>query len=111
VPDGLSRARHTHGQGQQGKGGQVVGEVVADRPVAVDAGIVVQIPWLGDADGGMQQDMHLLLLGRVQDDLPVQPVHGVAGMKGENPPPAHLIEQAAHLFRRIPQGFEFIMNR
>jgi hypothetical protein len=110
VPQGLARAGHAHGQRQQRQGGQVVGEVAADGLVAVHARVVVQVAGLGHAHGGVQQDVAADLLGRLQGDVALQAVHGLAGLEGHHLAPAHLGEQGAQFLGGVPQGLEFAVR-
>lgn len=86
-------------------------EVMADRLVAVDPGVVVQIPGLGLSDRGMDQDVGVVLLGRIDHHLPVQPVHHRARVEGDDPPPAELAEHVAEPLPVVPEGLELVMRR
>ncbi len=111
MPQGFARAGHTHGQRQQRQGGEIVGEVAADGLVAVHARVVVQVTGLGHAHGGVQQDVAADLLGRLQGDVALQAVHGLAGLEGHHLAPAHLGEQGAQFLGGVPQGLEFKVHR
>ncbi len=110
VPQRFAGTGHAHGQGQQRQHGEVVGEVPADGLVAVHPRVILQIARLGHADRGMQQQMGLDFLGRLQGHLTLHAVHGFAGLKGHHLAPAHLVEQGPQLFRAVPEAAEVVVH-
>ena len=71
----------------------------------------MQVARLGHADRGMQQDICLCLLGRLQSDLTMHAVHRFTGMKADDILPAHLDKQMTQFLWCVTQGFEIVVNR
>jgi hypothetical protein len=97
VPDGLAGTAHTHGEWQQGEGSHAVGVAGQQRLVDADAGEVVDVTGLGEADDGVDEDVGLAGAGSADGQLTVSAVHGVAGLEGDDLGPAKLVEVRAQL--------------
>ena len=51
----------------------------------------------------MDQQVRLVLRGGAQGQFVLCPVHWVAGLEGDDPPPAELAEASAKFRRRVPE--------
>ena len=100
VQQDLARAGHPHRQRQQAEhdGARLV-VVVDQRPVAADAGEVVDVARLGHADDRVDQQAAADLLGGSLGQLLVGPVQRVAGLEGDDLAPAQRLEVLAQLGR------------
>jgi hypothetical protein len=97
VPDGLAGTAHAHGKGQQGQGGHAVGVAGQQGLVDADAGEVVDVAGLGQADDGVDEHVGLAGAGSADGQLAVSAVHGVACLEGDDLGPAQLVEVRAQL--------------
>ncbi|GBC80041.1 hypothetical protein HRbin09_01269 [bacterium HR09] len=110
VPKGFPRPGHTHGQRQKRKGshaGRVMGEqgLVTPHP-----GVVVHVPRFGHSHYGMDQHRGPGFLGRLDGELHVGAVHGVAGLKSHDLLPAQAGKLAAELGRGVAEGDKVVMG-
>ena len=93
VQQDLAGPGHPHGQGQQAEDHRARLVVVVDQgPIAPDPGEMVHVARLGHADDGMDQEAAADLLGRPLGQLLVGPVQGIAGLEGDDPLPAQVLE-------------------
>lgn len=97
VPQGLTRATHAHGEGEQGQGGHAVGVTGQKSLVDADASEVIDVTGLGQADDGLDEDVGLLGAGGADRQLTVSAVHGVTGLESDDLLPAELVEVGAKL--------------
>ena len=115
VPDSLTGATHSHGEGQKAQDGHSVGVSREQGLVHSDTGEVIDITGLGQSDDGMDQDVGLAGTSSADGQLTVSSVHGVSAqvravsrhhiqellprLEGDNSGPAELVEVGAQ-FRR-----------
>ena len=85
--------------------------VVHDRLVAADARVVVDVARLGHADDRVHEQVGLFFLGRAERELVVGAVHRVAGLEGDDLPPAALGELFAELGRRVAERAVVVVQR
>ena len=104
VPDCFSRAAHAHGEREEAEDGHAVGVAGEEGLVDADAGEVVDVAGLGEADDGVDEDVGLAGAGGADGQLAVGAVHGVAGLEGDDAGPAELGEVRAELGRGVAQG-------
>lgn len=104
VPDGLARATHTHGQGQETQDGHTVGVAGEESLVGAHTGEVVNVTRLGQTDDGVDEDVGLLGAGGAHGHLTVGTVHGVTGLEGDDSVPAELVEVNAQFRGSVAQG-------
>jgi len=97
VPDGLTGPAHPHGEGEEAEGGHSVRVPLHDGVVNADAGEVVNISRLGQAHHRVDEHVGSNLPGSAHSELPVGPVHGIAGLEGHHAHPAELLEEGAEL--------------
>jgi hypothetical protein len=57
MPDGLTRAGHSHGERKEGKMAKAVGVLLHDRLVNTDTSVVVDISGLGKTDDGVNKNV------------------------------------------------------
>lgn len=92
VPQSLTGTAHSHGQRQQGESSHAVGVSGQQSAVDADAGEVVDIARLGQADNGVDEHVGLLRTSSPDRQLTVSAVHGVSGLEGDDLLPAELVE-------------------
>ena len=92
VPDGLTRATHTHSQGQKTQNTHAVGVSRQKSLVNTDTGEVVDITGLGQAHNGVDQDVGAVRPGGADSQFTVSAVHGVSGLESDDSGPAELVE-------------------
>lgn len=97
VPDCFARTAHAHGEREEAEGGHAVGVAGEEGLVDTDAGEVVDVAGLGEADDGVDEDIGLAGAGGADGKLTMSAVHGVAGLEGDNLGPAELVEVGAKL--------------
>lgn len=97
VPDGLAGTAHAHGKGQETQHGHAIGVARQQRLVYADAGEVVDVAGLGQADNRVDQHVGLTGAGGADGELSVGAVHGVARLEGDDLGPAKLVEVETEL--------------
>lgn len=103
VPDGLAGSTHAHGQRQQTQDRHAVGVAREEGLVDAHARKVVNVAGLGQADDGVDEDVGVVRAGSADRQFTVGAVHGVAGLEGDDPAPAELVEVCAQLSGGVPQ--------
>jgi hypothetical protein len=78
--------------------------------VAAHPGEVVDVAGLGQADHRVDQEVGLDHLGRPLGEFLMGPVHGVAGLEGDHPRPAPLLELAAQVGGLVAQLAEVVLG-
>ena len=111
VPDRLARPAHPHRQRQQRQERRVLRVVGHQRLVAADAGVMVDVARLGHADDRVHEQVGLFFLGGAERQLVVGAVHRIAGLEGDDLPPAALGELLAELGRRVAERFVVVVQR
>jgi hypothetical protein len=101
VPNGLTGATHTHGQGQQTQDGHAVGVSVHQGLVDTHTGEVVDITRLGQTHNGVDEHVSVVGAGSADGQLSVSTMHGVSGLESDDSGPAELVEVEAHLRRGV----------
>ena len=104
VPDRLPRSTHAHGQREQTQDGHAVGVAREQRLVNPHPGEVVDVAGFGQADDGVDEDVGLAGPGGADCQFSVGPMHGVAGLKGNNARPAKLFEMDPELGRSVAKS-------
>ncbi len=107
----LARPRHAHRDRQQREARRLRRIAVEQRLIAAHAREMVDVPRLGHADRGMDQQAAADLLGGAAGEFEVGPVHRVAGLEGDDLAPAAPCELGAQLVGRLPQVDEVEVRR
>lgn len=97
VPDSFAGPAHAHGEGEETEDGHAIGVPWEEGLVHADAGEVVNVAGLGEADDGVDEDVGLAGAGSTDGEFAVGAVHGVAGLEGDDLRPAELLEVEAEL--------------
>jgi hypothetical protein len=97
VPDSLTGSAHAHGKGQETQHGHAVGVAGQQGLVHADAGEVVDVTGLGQANDGVDQHVGLTGAGGADSELAVSTVHGVARLESDDLGPAKLVEVETEL--------------
>ena len=72
---------------------------------------MVDVARLGHADDRVDEQVGFFFLGGAERELVVRAVHRVAGLEGDDLPPAALGELFAELGRRVAQRFVVVVQR
>lgn len=105
VPQRLAEVRHSLGEIEQVQCGGPVGEVRRDALVAAHPGEAVDVAGQSRADDGMDEEARLACAGSFERELDLGAVHGVAGLKDDDAPPAEGAETFSELrWRMAPSG-------
>ena len=112
VPQRLPGAGEPHRQRQEGQENPVALVVApGESLVGADAGVVVHVAGLGEADNRVKQEDAVDALGGSLRQLLVSPVEGVPGLEGHDVRVAELGQAGAGLGGRLPQAGEVVVRR
>ena len=104
VPEGFARAPHAHGERQEAQHRHAVRVPREERLVDAHAREVVDVAGLGEADDRVDEDVGLAGARGADGELPVRPVHRVAGLEGHHARPPELVEVGAEFGGGVAQG-------
>ncbi|HTP62195.1 MAG TPA: hypothetical protein VMJ14_08935 [Burkholderiales bacterium] len=111
VPKSLFRPGHAHRQRQQGQHRRILRVAPQHFLIAAHPGVVVDVARFRLSCDGMQKDMRVCVPGGAVSQFDMGPVHGVASLECDYPPPAGAHKFLAHLARRRPQRGEIVVLR
>ena len=101
MPNGLARAGHAHGKGEEGKVTHAVRVLRHDGLVHTDAGVVVDVAWFSQTNNWVDEDVRLTLACSTDRQLTVCTMHRVAGLESDNTTPSEFLEMCTELSRGI----------
>ncbi len=110
MPHRFAGTAHPHGEGKERQSGGRSRKTVQHGLIGAYAGVMVDVSGFGHPHDRMNEHVCFDLLGGAQRQLDVGPMHGVAGLEGDDSPPSEPSEILAQLCRPQAQGAEVVVD-